>query len=58
MPNFEVVSVLALCEFDEHRFRIDAAHQLADVLALTYLGAVRRQAAQVPEGHKKGVGQA
>jgi hypothetical protein len=40
------------------RLRVDAAHQLADVLALPYLRAMGRQAAQVPQGHKKGVRQA
>src|SRR3984885_8698060 len=53
MANFQIMALLALGHLGEHRFRIDVAHQFADVLPLTDLGAVRGQAAQAAQRNKQ-----
>ena len=53
VPDFRVVTLLALGEFREHRLRIDIAHQFADILPLPNLRAVGGQALQIAQGHKQ-----
>src|ERR1700692_3954076 len=58
MANFRIVALFALGQLGEHRFRIDGAHELADILPLAHLRAMRRQAAQVAQCREKAVRQA
>src|SRR5712672_2976289 len=58
MADFRIVALFSLGQLGEYRFRIDGAHQLADILPLANLCAMRGQAAQVAQCREKAIRQA